>query len=350
MSDHRPTHANEKDDEARLLLAAARDRLNVAAADLSLADALRLTEWQRATASAVLEKLVRTVEDELRASLVEEPAVKAHEALHGALSSAHVAIAGPILDRSGLHIDRPLVAAAIRRSEEHRRFRASTSGESALLVEMIGDSDAHVAELAMAIVIAQSRRLDRFSEPTAARTELPAEVEYRLAWRVAAALRQYMVDRHALPPAAADHVIVAAAERLLSRYDEGDSLEAKSMRLARRLHEIGRLSDDLAARALSEGMLPLFVACLAVRTSLGHAAAWEVLSDPRGRGVVLLLKAAEIERAQAASILLGLGGAEEAVAAQLDLFDVTDSPTARESLRLWQVDPGYRDAICELAA
>jgi uncharacterized protein (DUF2336 family) len=347
MSDHRPT--KDSVDEGRLLQAAARERLSVAAADLSLPDPLRLSEWQRATVSAILAKLVRAIEDELRLTLAESPAVKAHQALHAAISSAHVDIAGPILERSGAHVDRPLVSALVRRSEEHRRFRARAGGEGGLLLDLISDEDEAVAEQAMAILIAQSRRFDRFSEPVAARTELPAELEHRLVWRVAAALRRYMIEQQRLPAAQADAEIVAAAERLLARYDEGDSLEARSMRLARRLHETGRLADEIAERALSQGAFTLFVAALAVRSALSFASAWEILSDPRGRGHVFLLKACGFARAPAAAVLLGLGGSEEAVAAAVDLFDVTDSASAEEALRLWQVNPGYREAIAEIA-
>ena len=348
MSDERLTRPKASNDDARLLHAAARERLSVAAADLVLPQNLRLSEWQRATVAGILAKLVRTIEDELRTSLADAEAVRGHEALHAALSAAHVPIAGPILERSGAHIERQLVAALVRRAEEHRRFRARGTSDSGLLLELIRDSDEAVAEQAMAIVIAQSRRFDRFSEPVAARTELPAELEHRLVWRVAAALRLYMVDRHDLAPVAADEAVVAAAERLLAAYDEGDSLDARSLRLARRLHESGRLTDEALARALSEGTLPLFLAGLAVRAGLSLSSAWEIVSDPRGRGAVLILKAAGIGRSHAAAILLALGS-EESVEAQVDQFDVTDAEAAREALRLWQVNPGYREAMAEIA-
>lgn len=347
MSDHRPM--KDREDEARLLQAAARERLSVAAADLALSDALRLTEWQRSTIAGIVSKLVRTIEDELRSTLSQSPAVKAQATLYAAISSAHVDIAGPILERNGAHLDRPLVSALIRRSEEHRRFRSRAESDNRLLLELIADEDEAVAEQAMAILIAQSRRFDRFSEPVAARTELPAELEHRLVWRVAAALRHYMIDQQGLAPANADAAIVAAAERLLAAYDEGDSLEARSMRLARRLHETGRLSDDLAERALAQGALPLFTASLAVRTALSFASAWEIFFDPRGRGTVFLLKAAGFARDHAAAILLYIEGSEEAVAARADLFDVTDTASAGDALRLWHVNPGYRDAIAEIS-
>jgi hypothetical protein len=348
MSDDRLTKAGS--DDARLLDAAVRERLAVAAADIRLPPALRLTEWQRTTVSALVARIVRAVEDELRTSLADSPPARENESLHAALTSAHVSIAGPILDRSGAHADAPLVASLIRRAEEHRLARTRGTSETPLLLELIRDDDEAVAEQAMAILIAHSRRFDRFSEPVAARTDLAAELEHRLVWRVAAALRLYLVQQHGVAPATADEAIASAAERLLADYDEGDSLEARSMRLVRRLHEQGRLDDVIVERTLSEGSLPLFLAAIAVRASLGAGAAWEIAFDPRGRGPALLLRAADIVRHQAASILLNLAASEEEVATQLNLFDVTSPASARGSLRFWQVNPGYRDALAEIAA
>jgi uncharacterized protein (DUF2336 family) len=237
----------------------------------------------------------------------------------------------------------------VQRAEEHRRSRAR-SGELPLLIELVRDEDALVAEHAMAILIAQSRRFDSFSEPAAARTELPAELEHRLVWRVAAALRHYIVEVHGFDPVLADDLIVAAADRLLASYDEGDALEARAARLARRLREQGRLTDAFIETALVEGSFALFVAGLGTRTSLSHSSAWEILFDPKGRGAVYLLKAAGVERSHAGSILLHLASSEDEVPARLDLFDVTETEEAHAALRLWQMDPAYREAIAELAA
>lgn len=350
MSDHRPMAANNKDDDAGLLGAAVRARMDMAGADLSLGLSGRLSEWQRTTVWGIADKLVRAVEDELRTILADRPAIRAHEALCAALCSAHVRIAGPVLARSGAHLDQSLLSVLLRRAEEHRRFRARGAAEDALLMELIGDNDEAVAEQAMAILIAQHRRFDSFSEPVAARTDLSAELEHKLVWRVSAALRRYMVDQQGLGPTLADEAIVAAAEQLLAAYDEGDTLDSRAMLLARRLSDKGRLSDDLVQRSIRSGGLTLFIACLAVRNAVSLASAWEILCDPRGRGLVLLLKAARFAREPAASILLEWGQTEDVVAAQLDFFDTSDSRSAAGVLRLWQVNPGYRDAIAEIGA
>jgi hypothetical protein len=172
---------------------------------------------------------------------------------------------------------------------------------------------------------------------------------------VAAALRQYIVQQHGI--GAVDGAIEEAAGPIIASYDESESLESLAMRLARRLHRTGRLDGLMLARTMEEGMLPLFIAGVAVLCALDQAAAWEVLSDPRGRGPAMLLCAAGVERDEAAAILLALNmrgpllsGAEgDAAAAQLELFDTVDQASAHEVLRLWQAHPAYRASVARLS-
>lgn len=348
------TRRNGTGDAARLLLAAARERFAVAATDLLLPEQARLSEWQRLTAAALLTRLVRTIEDEMRVRLAERFAEE--EALHAALSSAHVPIALPILERASVLRDAELGTVLVRRVEEHRFWKAHSArdGEE-LLFELVRDEDETIAALAMELVIARSRRFDRFQEPVLGRIELPAELQHRLVWMIAAALRHYMVEQHRL--GSVDAAIDEAARALVAGYDEGEGLDARAMRLARRLHRGGRLDGALLARVLSEGVLPFFIAGIAVLAGLDYPAAWEVLADPRGRGPALLLRAGGIDRADAAAILLTLNshgrlfsGAEgDATESQLELFERIDEAAAHEVLRLWQADPAYRASVARIS-
>jgi len=345
----------DRSDAARLLLAAARERFAVAATDLLLPDQARLTEWQRLTAAALLSRLIHGIEDEMRARLAER--FESHAALHAALSSAHVPIALPILERAQALRDTELSNVLVRRVEEHRYWKANApaAGSDELLFHLVRDPDEEIAVEAMELVIARSRRFDRFQEPAMGAVELPAELQHKLVWMVAAALRHYIVQQHGV--AAVDAAIEEAASALIAAHDEGATLEARAVRLARRLDAAGRLDGALLARILGEGMLPFFIAALAARCALDYAAAWEVLADPRGRGPALLLKAGGVERDHAAAVLLLLAsrgplvsGAEgEAASSQLDLFDTMDEAAAREVLRLWQADPGYRASVARIS-
>jgi uncharacterized protein (DUF2336 family) len=356
MAEAVSSRRNGKSDAARLLLAAARERFAVAATDLLLPDQARLTEWQRITAARLLSRLVRTVEEELRARLAEH--FERHDALHAALSSAHVPIALPILERAQALRDPEITTILVRRVEEHRFWKAREPVPDKVgeyLYELVRDEEEEIAGEAMALVIARSRRFDRFEEPVMARVELPAELQHRLVWMVAAALRQYVVQQHEV--GAVDGAVEEAAGALVAGYDEGETLEAVAMRLARHLHRNGRLDGSALSRIAGDGMLPLFIAGLSVLCALDPSAAWEVLSDPRGRGPALMLRAAGIERDEAAAILLALSargplfsGAEgDAAAEQLELFDTVDVAAAREVLRLWQAHPAYRAAVARIS-
>jgi len=341
-------------DAARLLLAAARERFAVAAADLLLPDQARLTEWQRLTAAALLTRLVHGIEDELRVRLAARFAE--HEALHAALSSARVPIALPILERAGVLRDADLGNVLVRRVEEHRFWKAHAGADGAdFLFELVRDADEEVAAEAMELVIARSRRFDRFQEPAMGQVDLPAELQHKLVWLIAAALRHYIVQQHGL--AGIDGAIEEEASALIAAHDEGAILEARAMRLARRLRQSGRLDGETLVRILSEGMLPLFIAGLATLTALEHGAAWEVIADPRGRGPAILLRAAGLAREDAAQILLLansrgplVSGAEAgATETQLDLFDSLDQASAEDVLRLWRADPAYRASVARVS-
>lgn len=360
MSDRGREKSESGSDAARLLLAAARERFAVAATDLLLPEGARLTEWQRVTAGALLARLIRSIEDALRIPLAE--AFRDEEAVHGALSSSHVPIALPILERATALHDAELGTILVRRVEEHRFWKAFAAGagdagapREEYLLELLRDGDPDLAAEAMDMVTARSRRFDRFQEPVMARVELPADLQHRLVWLVAAALRHYLVQQHRL--ASVDGAILRAAAGLLASYDEGDAFEVRAMRLVRRLQRIGRLDGALLARLIEEGSLPLFIAGLATACGLDYPAAWEVLSDPRGRGPALLLRSAAVARADAARILLSLnshgrlfsGTEAEAAEDQLELYDALGEDEARETLRLWQADPGYRASVARLS-
>jgi hypothetical protein len=345
MSEKRPS-GGELDGAAQLL-ASARARVSAAAADLAIAGELRLTERQRATLSALLPRLLRSIEDELRAALVgafDDPALDA------ALSSAHLDIAGPILDAAGASTDPMLLAALLRRAEEHRLHRGATLAGNSLLIDLAGDRDPAIASEAMALLIAQSGRFDRFQEPLLVRSDLPAELEHHLVWTVAAALRLYAVQRHRVRAAEVDDALAAAAIALLARYDEGDTLDAHCLRLARALRDAGRLDDVLVARALAEAGLPLFLGCLSVRIELDMPALWEIMLAPGGHGAALLLRAAGVGRDTAGEILLGLIRDQASLVPQLDHYDGLSAADAEGTLALWRADPLYRAAVARLAS
>src|SRR5436190_991961 len=235
-----------ENDAARLMLAAARERFAVAATELLLPDAARLTEWQRLTANQLLSRLLSGIEEDMRLRLLRH--FPPEGALHAALSSAHVAIAVPILERAGAVSQTDLMMFLVRRVEEHRFWRRHEIGREEYLHELLTDADEEIAAETMSYVIARGRRFDRFQEPTLVDVELPAELQHRLIWMTAAALRHYMVEHHGA--ASVDAAIEAAAGEMIAGYDESERIEARAEALVRRLHRKGRIEGDDAAEQL----------------------------------------------------------------------------------------------------
>lgn len=356
MADAHRTSSNGRSDAARRLLAASRERFNAAVTDLLLPEEARLSEWQRLTAANLLTRLVRSVEDGMRGTLARD--FHANEAVHAALSSARVDIALPILERAGALNDHDLGTVLVRRVEEHRFWKAQTArghaGED-LLAGLIRDADPTLAGEAMELVIARSRRFDRFGDPVIGQVDLPPQLQHRLVWMIAAALRHYLVQQHSV--AVPDGPVARAAASALSTHDEGASLEVRSERLVKRLQTARRLTPSLLVQALDHGLLPLFLAGTAALTGTDYSAAWEILSDPQGRGPAILLRAAGFQREDAAAAFLALsslgpvfsGREGENAVTQLELFDRLSDAAAVEVLRLWQVDPAYRTAVARLS-
>jgi uncharacterized protein (DUF2336 family) len=339
-------------------------RASAAAVDLFLPDDARLSDQQRGTMAQLLAKLVQAVEQDLRRRLIPHIEGGAPDALIAALSSDHVEIASPLLARTGLLHDAELVALLLRRSEEHRLVTAlrlatvgQADGEDAaphvppLLDRLLQSGEAGVSEAAMALLIAESRRYDHFQEPLVARTDLPAEIQHRLVWWTAAALRHHIHRHHAIGAAFADRAITAAANEVLAAHDESEALESRALQLARVVADHDGLEDAFVSDAIADARLMLAVAALAVRGGIDLVSAWEMAADPARLAV--LLRAVGMKRAAAATVLMALCDGErheERVADLAAAFDALEWPRAQEAIRPWKLDSFYRRAIADLAA
>jgi hypothetical protein len=334
---------------------AARVRIDAAVADLTTPRGTRIAAATRMDLARLLAAIVVAIEDDLRHRLVALWAGLAPASLLESLAASELPIAAPILDRSRILGDAELVAALLARVEAHRlteRMRPSEPPAPSILDTFLQSGDEPLAALAMALLTARSRRQNELDGSAIAVSDLPAELQYRMVWRIAAALRHHVLQRAALSPIETDRGLAAAGAAMLAAYDEEDSLEGRAMQVARRVHQRRRLDDALVARAFSEGEIALATAMLAARGGIDFATAWEMIADVDGSRLTLLLRATGVVRGQAAVILRELAAAGIGPANlpdRMNVFDDLDPLAARDALRLWQSDPGYRSAIAEIA-
>ncbi|WP_156679210.1 DUF2336 domain-containing protein [Sphingomonas profundi] len=337
-----------------------RARREVAVADLFLAHDGRLRDDDRATIAGLLSAIVEATERALRLHLA--GAFADRPMLAESLASGRIPIARPILERSGSLRDPALVAALAQRAEEGRVIarlrRARDRGlelepdpQPALLDMLTRDAAADVADAAARLAAAGRDRRDPTGAALPGAAEFPAEVQHRLVWRVAAALRDYVVASHAVEPGSVDPRVAQAAAAVLAGYDEGETLPSLAVALARALLAGGRLDDAIVVRALADGEPGLAAAALAVRAGVGVDAAWDMMIDPDVGRLLLLCRGADLAPPQAADMALRLTdeGDEDALADRIEAYGGMTPDRASAALALWRIDPVYVDAIAELA-
>lgn len=352
--------AHEPIGAERLLAEAARaahgNRRRLASlVDLFLPDAMRLSDYQRVTVRRFIARLVAAVESDVRQRLVSEHAGRFSPELIAALGSARVAIAMPVLERARALHDIELVSLLLARVEEQRvaddlRRNAAANGEVSTLIEaLLADADPALSAAAMSLLIAESRRYYVFDDETLPRSDLPADLHYRMVWWIAAALRDYMTRLHGADPMQVDTALMDVASTMLAAHDEGETLESSAMHLARLLGERGWLDDQVLRAACVEGRLALLIAILASRAGLDFDAARDMILPPYGDRLILLMKALDVERETAAAILLAMGPGDAGFSDAMNAYDTLAPAQAMDAIRPWQIDIGYRNAIAALA-
>lgn len=346
---------------ARWLVDAARaldkadDRIDRAANDLFHDAAANLSDQHRAQIGQLVRALIGAIEDELRLRLAQALGEE-RAALCAALGSDEVTIALPLLERTQMLREPGLVAAMLRRVDEHRLAimlgRDSPYHVADLAQRLLDLGDADIAEATMALLIAESRRYDQFGDPALARTDLPPGPHRQLLWAVAAALRHYLVRRHDVPEGQADLMIAGAVDGLLADHDDQDTLEGRAAALAALLAQRDLIDDRLLADALEEGWLALFTAAIAERAGIDAAGIWSMIADPAGMMLGTVLRAIDCGRDAAVTMLWRLGSAEgageDAIVARAEAFDALDRHAAAEAVLIWRLDPNYRRAVLEI--
>lgn len=364
---------NHTDIDKLLALAAdrsseARKELVHAIVDFFLPDRYRLTEQQRALMADVLTKLVKTIEMDVRRNLAEmllRSEVDLPE-LERMLANDEIEVARPLLESSKVLQDADLIEIVKKRTDQHRlaiAMRGQLSepvtealikhGSPDVVEALIRNEDATLSRRAMEYLVAESRRLDRFQEPLLARSDLPAELAHRMYWWVSAALRRRILTDFDVSPEVLDAALQRATRQAVVETDDGQSLQARAHKLARRLQELGELTDSFLLQVLRQQRVALFLAGVCERAQIDNRVGWHVVSGRNLESFIVLARAIGMTRDVMAHIVLLLGQVNNPVAMQkpevlttiLKLYDELDPAKAERVLKLWQLDASYVLAI-----
>jgi hypothetical protein len=324
-------------------------RLADAIDDFFLADDSRLDDRMRATLAATLSAMIAVVEHDVRRRAVTH-LVGGDPALIQRIESG-----APVLDRlvaTGLLRDPDLMRELIARTRQDLLvdllpvLPPDEIGSASLLARLADSADAMVADAALALMAAESRRRGLVDSNRLDRTELPAELHHRLVWWVAAAIREQ------LGPTGADRVIVESALRVLADHDEGDRLESAATRLAAVIDPQPAELATVLTHALGDRRIALVIALLGHALGIDFATMRQIVLEG-GEQLWLALRGAGLDRATVARIGLSLCEADprrdvETFADQLEAIAAISPDEARGALAPLRLHPDFRAAMAEL--
>lgn len=321
-------------------------RLRTTIADLFLPDDLRLDDRVRIAVKAALNRLIASFETDMRRHAARLLAAGGQaDAAEAMLVADQTAL--PVLIKAGLLRDSELMEELVARTRGELIADAlpATVGEAnrpSLLVRLADLPDRVVATAAHALLAAENA--------SDGRGGLPAELQHRVVWWVAAAIRSMApVD------AASDRALVQSAQRRLAAHDEGERPEAIADRLVAAIDPLPAEVPALLIEALGDRRLTLVVALLAWALSIDGEVARALLVEPDDDRLWLALRAAGLSREDIARVALALAQADprrdiEAFADRLDEIDATTAAVAREAISDLAMPRELRVAVRELAA
>lgn len=325
--------------------------------DLLIPTSLRLNEIERYHIIKIFEHITIAAENEIRLYLVDLLEDDAPLSVIMLLNDPTKHLTLEWLSDSILLRDQTFVAMLIRRMRTsflqkncHKRQYHKSPKNSDIIDSLIGQMDADIALSAMVLLIAESRQISHLNNPILSRTDLSAELQYKLLWWVAACLRSCLLEAQ-LSEEQVDQALSKAVRQALTQYDEGSTLEARALKLARHLHKYRKLSDEFILQSAMDGHTALMVAALAIRSGVNHHYIWDIVLNKDESPLLLLLKAIGMPRQMAASLAFQLTGHSldnHQIAEKVKAFEALSQSDADKALALWRLDECYRESICEI--
>ena len=318
-----------------------------AVADLRLDDDSRLTDRIRFEVAARLDALVETTAADL---LHQAERLRAEDdGERDPVAPPSPAEAMARMRRAGLFHAPDLVAELVAQVRQQLLAEAlpieSMAGDApSLLVRLIEAPDRIVAASARAVLAAEGRA--RMVEADGEVIALPGAVRRNLVWTVAAALRQG-------DDAGLDRALAQAAERVLAAHGESESPGAAVLRLAEAIDARPAELPALLLESLSDRQLGLFIALLAHATGIEHDELRDIVLEPEGDRLWLVLRSLDLGRTAVARIGLALSEADgrrdvDGFADALDAIMAIPAADARRAISTLGLPRAFREAMARL--
>jgi uncharacterized protein (DUF2336 family) len=360
--------------DADRLLAMARNRSQEGRAEL--ADAIsdlfehqnnRLTDREKSLMYGILQHLVSDCERAVREIVSAQISGRSDvpTELARLLADDAIEVAYPILTRCEALKDEDLIEIIRNRAFEHQlaialRYDVServagelvATGDRDVIVTLLENANAQIAQSTLAYLVDESRRVDSFQQPILRRQELDPALARKMFMWVSAALRAYIVQRFKFDSKTLDDLFEAAGIAGTER----TVLESRTVpvdHLSDELADEGLITADTLLGALRQRHVHLFVSLLVKATGLRRTLIMRFLLEPSGEGLAIACRSLEFEKfhfleifklaSKARPARAGVAPApSDAVSA---LYDNMTRETAQKVVKYWRRDHDYTNAL-----
>lgn len=334
-----------------------------------------LSEREHALMADILRKLIRDCEMAVRRDLSERLA-KAENPPHDlilALANDEFEVAQPILAQSQVLRDIELIQIIRHRTQQHQlaiAMRRSVSeyvsdalvetGSIDVVKALLENQNAKISEATMEYLAEESQRVDSYQEPLIKRQDLKPELAERMYLWVSAALRQYILEQFDVHPGQLDDHLEGVARSIAGNQQQHPCDPAAAQpatALAEELAKQEHITPDFLIQVLRQGEIALFEAMFGKLSGLPAPRLQRVLYDSGGDGLAIACRALDMPKSSFATIFL-LSRKRNAgqsivdprdLSRALQLFDRANPEAAQQVVKMWCRDPGYLDAIEQIA-
>lgn len=322
-------------------------RLESAIDDFFRIETDRLGDRTRAAIGTMIDSTIERIEGEIAAHAARLLVQRGDQAGAAVLSASNTGVTGR-LAHAGLLRDRDLMAELVAQArvvliDEALVAKRPPDTPATLLARLAESADGIVRSRALGYMIADSRRR---LPSRGMGAELPAGLHRRLAWWVAAALRDRLGEGHPL----ADRALADATARSNDAREENEGVAVAARQLALALAPEQAEVPALLVDCLIEGRVSLFVAVLAQALAIDADDARALVTEPESDLLWLALRSIGCPRDWLARIGWLLGEADDArdVEALPDAIDAVAGiapDAAREAIAALTLDRDYRAAL-----
>jgi len=337
--------------------------------DLFMDGIIAANSREMALASDILKHIAAAVEETLRAELSDRFAdlENAPPDLIRQLASDVIDVTAPVLIRSGVLQDPDLIAIVESKGQAHQlaitqrpAISAAVSdalvanGDDAVIESLVRNDGAEISRQSMERIVSRAEEVEPLHQPVLDRSDLPPDLMHEMFWCVSSALKRLILERTSIDEMALDRALEETEAQLVSHAAVSEASLSQAERQVRRMARFGQLTPLIMLDFLAQGLIPEFIAALAMVTDTDLETARRIAFSPGYEALAVACRAAGLDHQVFGSIVRRLaenGGARlgdrDERRQLLELYDRTPVQTARRAMRFWRV---RRQSLIRLSA